>query len=112
MAAVLFPLLASKEKRGQNNINLLLKGIGKFFISLRKNKGFKNARLFAELHNIDPGQYNKYERVNSDMQLSSLIKVFNIYGLNEEDIFTPKILSEIKGAQSICNPPLVRTGIL
>ena len=82
----------SKESKDLD-LKLLLKSIGTLLVILRKSLGYTNARLFAELNNIDPGQLGKYERGQSNMQVGSVLKVFKLYGVTEADIFDTRILN-------------------
>lgn len=69
-----------------------LKLLGSYMKLEREKAGFKNAGGFAVVIGMAESQYREYERGETDIQLSSLLKIFK--GLNKkiEDIFALNIL--------------------
>ncbi len=66
--------------------------LGNYLKSERKKAGFNSATSFAIVIDMAESQYRKYERGETDIKLSSLLKIFK--GLNKkiEDIFALNIL--------------------
>lgn len=78
----------SPRKTGVNqNPKVTLKKIGAKLKRLRKAAGYKNSDDFAYDHNINRSQYGKYEAGAQDMQISSLVKTVNLFGLTLEKFF-------------------------
>ncbi|MEB2773667.1 XRE family transcriptional regulator [Algoriphagus sp. D3-2-R+10] len=57
----------------------LLKSIGDRMEYLRKLEGYTNSDIFSYDKGINRSQYGKYEKGNSDLQISTLIRIIHSY---------------------------------
>jgi len=77
----------TSPKDPNSDYDYFLKILGEYIKSERIKAGFQNANVFANLIDIAESQFREYERGETDLQLSTFIKIFK--GLNKriEDIF-------------------------
>jgi transcriptional regulator with XRE-family HTH domain len=57
----------------------LLKSIGDRMEYLRKLEGYTNSDIFSYDKGINRSQYGKYEKGNTDIQISTLIRIIHSY---------------------------------
>lgn len=74
--------MRNKTKREEELIQIL----GDKIRSLRKQKGYSNADIFAYENDIDRSQYGKYER-GMDMTFSSIVRITDALGVTLQDFF-------------------------
>jgi len=96
-----------------DDFNYFLKVLGNYIRSERKKAGFSTASSFAIFIGLAESQYREYERGETDIQMSSLLKIFK--GLNKriEDIFALNILGlELTNIETTTTgPSLIETQV-
>lgn len=79
--------MKNKKAAHYNSSEITLKQIGERLKEIRKQKGYDNYEKFAYENDIPRAQYGRYERGNSDLRLSSLLKILNAFDMSLEEFF-------------------------
>lgn len=79
--------MKNKQAARYTSSEITLKQIGERLKEIRKQKGYDNYEKFAYEHDIPRAQYGRYERGNSDLRLSSLLKILNAFDMTLEEFF-------------------------
>lgn len=95
-----------QKENPNEDFNYVLKSIGKYINQERKRAGIKNAASFADSLDIAQSQYREYERGETDMKLSTLIRIFKGLGVSVEDLFKINLFKTEKDADNA--PSLIK----
>ncbi|MES2515888.1 MAG: helix-turn-helix transcriptional regulator [Bacteroidota bacterium] len=83
----------SDKKDPEDDLDYFLKSLGEYIRLEREKAGFNNASEFALLIDIAESQYREYERGETDLRISSLLKIFKGLDRKSKDVFSFDIFS-------------------
>lgn len=63
------------------------KAVGQRLREIRKERGNKSYKNFAYENDLEPRQYLRMERGETDFKFSSLIRLLKIHGISPDDFF-------------------------
>lgn len=82
------------NKDPNENFELFLKLLGSYIKAEREKSGHTSAKILADILDVTESQYREYERGETDMRLSTFLKIFRGLNKNIEDIFKINILND------------------
>lgn len=74
-------------KKGDLDPDDQIEKLAQRMVSIRKEKGYTNADIFAYDNDIHRSQYGRYEK-GSDLRFSTLVRIINGYGLTLKEFFS------------------------